>query len=59
MKIAEYKEEYDHAPIELTEFADGAKDVTDDADFAHAAREYLSAMRTFEKLLAEHDITVG
>lgn len=59
MILEEYRDEYDCAPLDLGEFADGATGVTDCVDLAHAAETYLVAKQAFESMLDRYDITIG
>jgi hypothetical protein len=59
MILDDYRDEYDGAPLDLYEFADGAVGITDCADLQHAAEEYLTAKKTFEDMLDNFDIVVG
>jgi hypothetical protein len=59
MILNDYRDEYDCAPLELIEFAEGAWNITDCADLQRAADEYLTAKKAFEDTLDHFDITVG
>jgi hypothetical protein len=59
MKLTEYVDQYDHAPMELQEFADGAITINNCPSLSHAAEDYLAAKHAFEQALEQHNITIG
>lgn len=59
MKLTEYVDQYDHAPVDLEEFADGALTITNCPALSHAAEDYLAAKALFVEVLNTHDVNVG
>jgi hypothetical protein len=59
MKLAEFIEEFNHAPLSIDDFADGAVDVIDRADLSHAAEDYINARKAFVDTLEQYDVRVG
>lgn len=59
MKLEEYVEQYNEAPYELYEFAEGAVDVTDAPELSKAAQAYLEARRAFQIALSYADVEQG
>lgn len=57
--LEEFQENYDGAPYELCEFADGASEVTDCPELKEAADAYLAAKRKFEIALSHVDVEIG
>ena len=55
----QYYVQYDGAPYELYEFAEGAIHVTDNEELSNAATAYLEARQAFLEALAEADIEQG
>jgi hypothetical protein len=59
MKFFEFEEDYNNAPYDLEEFAQGAEDVEDKPELAQAANEFLKAKQAFEDALEDAGIEMG
>ena len=59
MLLEEYVEDYNFAPYELSEFADGARYVTDCPELKEAAIEYLAAKHALLNALLEAGVELG
>lgn len=59
MTLDEYIDDYNQAPYDLTEFADGAKKIEDCPELADAAKAFLDAQRRFQDLLDAYDVEIG
>lgn len=49
--VKEFLEKYNYAPYDLEEIAELASEVTDDEDFAGAAKSFLERKQNFEMML--------
>ena len=59
MKLKKFQEEYNCAPYELHEYAEGALKVTDCEELRLAAQVFLEAKARFEASLANFDVEMG
>ena len=59
MKLKEYVEQYNEAPLEIGEFAEGALEVTNCESLVVAAEAYLEAYQNLIDTLAKHHVSMG
>jgi hypothetical protein len=59
MTLDKFVGDYDGAPLELSDFAYGAAQITDNQDLKEIAQEYLQAKRNFEHALDIAGVMVG
>ena len=59
MKLEEFKENYNYAPIDINEFAELASNVSDDKELAKAASKFLQAHDVFLRELSRVEVEIG
>lgn len=57
--LEEFRDDFDGAPLELKDFAEGAIEIEDCDDLASKAQAFLDAKEEFESALESHGIEVG
>lgn len=57
--LEEFVEEFNGAPFELADFAEGAAEIEDCEELSTAASDFLHAKEVFENALNTHGIEVG
>lgn len=57
--LERYKQDYNEAPFDLQEFAEGATYVGDDKKLQAAAVSFLAAKKSFEAEMARVEVEVG
>jgi len=59
MKLKEFKERFDGAPLDEVSFAEEAAKVSDCVELSTAAKNYLKAYDKFRDVLDNNDIVIG
>lgn len=59
MKFEEFREKFNHSPIDDTEMAHAAACIEDDDDLRDAAVSFLAAQYSFHACLEQSDIEFG
>jgi len=59
MKLEAFVEEFDCAPLDITEFAEAAQSVIDCPELSTAATLFLTAAHDFENIMLEQGVEIG
>lgn len=57
--LEEFKRDFEGAPVDLYEYAEGLQKVEDCYDLSTAAICYIRARKHFEKMLDKHKVELG